>query len=483
MASFKKNYMYQVLYEILAIGLPLITAPYISRVLGAENLGVFSYTHSVANVFLMLARLGIVNHGSRCIAAYQKDYEGRSRAFSELFTIQTIAGLLLTIAYVVYIGFFVTEDKFVAFVQTIFVASSLFDIGWLYMGVENFKKTVTRNMFVKFFSLICIFLFVRNRSDIALYTAISTGSMLLGHLTLWTGLKKIVRWVKPSFEGLKKQFGSCLIMFIPTIAVTLYTVIDKIILGNISGSTQVGYYDQAAKLVSVPLGFITSFGAVMLPRMSAMAAEGASEEQSNKITSGSLVFMIAVATAVSFGLASISKTLVPIYYGPEFLACIPLLVLISIKLPVMAWANVVRTQCLIPRHRDKEYIISLFVGAIVNLSLNFLLTPKYAAIGAAISTVLAETAVCLVQSYYVRDVIKMRKPFIQAVGFVVIGFIMMAVVKIIENLSTAPAIITLCIEILAGGVVFIALAGAFACAVVLKKSPKVLLKSLLKKSK
>ena len=142
MASFKKNYLYQVLYEILAIGLPLITAPYISRVLGAENLGVFSYTHSVANVFLMIARLGIVNHGSRYIAAYQKDYEGRSRAFSELFTIQFVVGILLTIAYVVYTGLFISENKLVAFVQTIFVASSLFDIGWLYMGMENFKKTV-----------------------------------------------------------------------------------------------------------------------------------------------------------------------------------------------------------------------------------------------------------------------------------------------------------------------------------------------------
>lgn len=481
MASFKKNYLYQVLYEILAIGLPLITAPYISRVLGAENLGIFSYTHSVANLFLMIARLGIVNHGSRCIAAHQKDYEQRSRVFSELLTIQTVVGILVTLAYVVYTGIFITENKLVAFVQTIFVATTLFDIGWLYMGMENFKKTVTRNMFVKFFSLICIFLFVRNRTDIILYTAISTVSMLLGHLTLWRGLKKIVKWVAPTFDSIKKQFADCLVMFIPTIAVTIYTVIDKIILGNMSGSVQVGYYDQAAKLVSVPLGFITSFGAVMLPRMSAMTAEGASEEQSNKITSGSLVFMVAVATAVSFGLASVSKTLIPVYYGPEFLACIPLLVLISIKLPIMAWANVIRTQCLIPKHRDKEYIISLFVGAFVNLGLNFLLTPKYAAIGAAIATVTAETAVCLVQSFYVKDVLNMRKPLVQSAGFIVIGFIMMAAVKFVESVVVASTIALLCIEIVVGGIVFVVLAGAFACAVVLKKSPVVLLKSLLKK--
>lgn len=481
MASFKKNYLYQVIYEILAIGLPLITAPYISRVLGAENLGVFSYTHSVANLFLMIARLGIVNHGSRYIAAYQKDYEKRSRAFSELFTIQTVAGLLLTIAYAIYVGFFVTTDKFIAFLQIIFVASAFFDVAWLYMGVENFKKTVTRNIFIKIFSLICIFIFVKERSDLAIYTVISTGSMLIGHLTLWIGIKKLVKWVKPTFAGIKAQLGSCFVMFIPTIAVTIYTVIDKIILGNLSGSVQVGYYEQAAKLVAVPMGFITSFGAVMLPRMSAMAAEGASEEQSNKITSGSLVFMVAVATAVSFGLASVSKTLIPLYYGPEFLACIPLLVLISIKLPVMAWANVVRTQCLIPRHKDKEFIISLFAGAFVNLGCNLILTPRFAAVGAAISTVIAETAVCVFQTFYVRDILKIGKPLIQSFGFIVIGAVMMLAVKLVENILTTPAIITLCIEILVGVVVFMVLAGIFACTVILKKSPKQAVKALIKR--
>lgn len=482
MASFKRNYLYQVLYEILAIVLPLITAPYISRVMGAENLGIFSYSHSVANLFLMFARLGVVNHGSRSIAACQKDGEKRNRVFSEIFTIQAVFGLLMTTVYMIYIVLFVKENQIIFFLQSIFVISAFFDIGWFFMGMENFKKTVTRNIVVKLVSLISIFAFVHDRGDLSIYTIISTGSMLLGHITLWVGLKKVVKFVKPSFSGVWTQLKGCLVMFVPTIAVTIYTVIDKVLLGGLAGETQVGYYDQAAKLVAVPLGFITSFGAVMLPRMSALEAEGAHGSEGISIMNKSLVFMVAVATAISFGLASVSETLIPVYYGKEFLACIPLLMLISVKLPFMAWANVIRTQCLIPKHRDRQFIISLFVGAAVNIVMNLLLITKFKAIGAAIATISSEVAVCLVQSIFARDVLPMKKPLLQSFGFVAIGAIMYAIVYILSITLPFNALINLCIEIACGGLIFIGLGGAFYCGVVEKKSPKKVLKSLRKKS-
>ena len=248
-----------------------------------------------------------------------------------------------------------------------------------------------------------------------------------------------------------------------------------------AGETQVGYYDQAAKLVSVPLGFITSFGAVMLPRMSAMEAEGTHGNEGIAIMNKSLVFMVALATAISFGLASVSETLIPVYYGKEFLACIPILMLISVKLPFMAWANVIRTQCLIPKHRDKEFIISLFVGAAVNVVLNVVLIPKFKAMGAAVATVSSEVAVCLVQSVFAKDVLSFKKPFSQSMGFIIIGAIMYAVVYVLSITLPFNAILNLCIEIACGGLLFIILAVAFYCGVVEKCSPKKLVKKLLKK--
>lgn len=482
MASFKRNYLYQVLYEILAIVLPLITAPYIARVMGAENLGIFSYSHSIANLFLMIARLGVVSHGSRSIAVCQKDPEKRNRIFSEIFSIQAIFGLMVTAVYIMYIVLFVQANQFIFLLQTIFVISSVFDIGWFFMGLENFKKTVTRNIVVKIVSLICIFMFVHERDDLGIYTVISTGSMLLGHLTLWVGLRKVVKFVKPTPAGIIEHSKGCLVMFVPTIAGTLYAVLDRILLGSITAEIQVGYYEQAAKLIAVPFGFISSFGVVMLPRMSAMEADGTSGKEGANITYKSLVFMVAVATAISFGMASVSETLIPIYYGAEFLACIPLLMLISVKLPFMAWANVIRTQCLIPKHRDKQYIISLLVGVVVNIIVNLLLISKLKAIGAAIATISAEVFVCIVQSVFARDALSLKKPFFHSLGFVAIGAIMYAIVYILSITLPFNALINLCIEIACGGLIFIGLGGAFYCGVVEKKSPKKVLKSLRKKS-
>ena len=479
MASFKKNYFYQIIYEVLAICLPLITAPYIARVLGDVNLGVFSYTHSIANIFLTIARLGIINHGSRSIALYQKDKEERSKIFWEIYSVQAVSTILLTIAYLVYIALFVTENQFIAYLQVVLVVSALFDIGWLYMGMENFKKTVTKNIFVKLLSLVCIFAFVRSRNDLWIYTLVSTGSMLLGYATLWLGFSKEFKWVCPKLCGIKKQIKPILVLFIPAIAVILYTIMDKVMLGGICGTTEVGYYEQAAKLVAVPLGFITSFGAVMLPRMSAMEKEGGAEKASQNITTNSLIFMVCLSSAITFGLSAISETLIPIYYGSEFLACIPLLVMISMKLPVMAWANVVRTQCLIPKHRDKEYIISLFVGAGVNVVFNMILIPKLAAVGAAIGTILAETAVCLVQTVFARDILQTKKALLKSVGFVFIGAIMLAFVKMVMAVMPTSPIITLVIGIGCGVIVYTLLAFAYYCAVVERKKPDVVIKKLL----
>ncbi len=479
MASFKKNYFYQIIYEVLAVLLPLITAPYVARVLGDDNLGVFSYTYSVASIFLTVARLGIVNHGSRSIAACQKDKEERSKTFWEIFAVQVTSTALLTAVYLVYTALFVHENKFIAFLQVVLIASAMLDIGWLYMGMENFKKTVTKNIFVKIVSLVCIFAFVRSRDDLWAYTLVTTGSMLLGYATLWWGFRREFKWVRPTLEGIKKQIKPIFVLFVPAIAVTFYTIMDSVMLGRMSGTTQVGYYEQASKLVAVPMGLITSFGAVMMPRMAAMEKEGAGEKASRNITTNSLVFMIALSCAISFGLSAVSEVLIPIYYGSEFLACIPLLVMISMKLPVMAWANVVRTQCLIPKHRDKEYIISLFVGAGVNVVFNLMLIPKLAAVGAAIGTILAETAVCLVQTVFARDILQTKKALLKSVGFVFIGAIMLAFVKMVMAVMPTSPIITLVIGIGCGVIVYTLLAFAYYCAVVERKKPDVVIKKLL----
>lgn len=477
MPSVKKNYLYQVSYELLAILIPLITAPYVARVLGADKLGIFTYTFAIASVYFVVARLGIVNHGSRSIAAEQDDKDERSRVFWEIYAVQFIAAVITTVAYCLFVIIFVAENKSIALLQTIFVVSSLFDIGWFFIGIENFRKIVIRNTIVKILSLVLIFLFVKSISDLWLYTIIITGGTLGGHLILWIGLKKQISWVCPSSAAIKKQLKPITILFIPAIAVTIYTIIDKVMLGIMSGPTEVAYYEYAAKLAGVPLGFITSFGLVMLPRMSALAAKNKDSESSN-IIHKSLVFVMFLSCSFTFGLAAISDDLIPIFYGSEFLPCIPLLILISIKLPFMAWANVIRTQCLIPNHRDREYLVSLYVGAAVNLILNLILIPLYAAYGAALATIAAEVSVCIVQTCFTRSQVNPLKPAIKSSGFIIIGIIMYIVVRLISNNIGEMSILGLVFEIFCGAVVYLFLSFIFYCVILRRKRPSEVLKSV-----
>lgn len=456
MSSVKKNYFYQIIYEILAIFLPLITAPYVARILGAKNIGIYSYAFSVANLFLTIARLGIVNHGSRSIAACQNNKKQRSRVFWEIYIIQAISAAVVTLSYIIYVICFTTEDTLISLLLGLHVCAAFFDIAWFHMGMENFKKTVTKNIVVKLVSLLCIFVFIRSQDDLWKYAIVASGSMLIGHLTLWIGMKNQIRFVKLTLSDILAQVKPIVVLFIPAIAVMIYTVMDKVMLGAMVNKTEVGYYEYASKLVAVPLGFITGFGSVMLPRMSALAAEGDNSQQ-KQTTDNSLVFIIFIASSFTFGFSAISKHLIPVYYGSEFLACIPLLILLSVKLPALAWANVIRTQCLLPNHRDHEYITSLCIGAVTNLALNVILIPRFAANGAAIGTIVAEYAVCLSQSYFVRDRVNHKAPLIRSMGFLLSGFVMLVSVRFVARLFGHPSVWAVATEMLCGVIVYLTL--------------------------
>lgn len=472
MSSVKKNYFYQIVYEILAIFLPLITAPYIARVLGAKNIGIYSYAFSIANLFLTVARLGIVNHGSRSIAACQNCMEKRSRVFWEIYAIQASAAVIVTLVYILYVVCFTKEDILIGLLLGLHVCASFFDIAWFHMGMENFRKTVTKNIVVKLVSLVCIFVFVRNQNDLWKYAIVASGSMLIGHLTLWIGMKNQIRFVKLTWSGILAQVKPVVVLFIPAIAVTIYTMMDKVMLGAMVNKTEVGYYEYASKLVAVPLGFITGFGSVMLPRMSAMASSGGDRHQQKQMTTNSLVFIIFIASSFTFGLSAISEHLIPVYYGNEFLACIPLLVLLASKLPALSWANVIRTQWLLPNHRDREYIISLFIGALTNLIMNVVLIPRFAANGAAIGTIVAEYAVCLSQSYFVRDHVNHRLPMVKSIGFLISGLLMFICVRLVSCLFGQPSVLAVVVEMCCGVIVYLTLSFFYYCLFIRKSSVK-----------
>lgn len=453
MSSIKKNYSYNVLYQILIMILPLVTIPYISRVLGPSGIGVFSYTQSIANYFLLFAMLGLKNYGNRTIAMVRDDKEKLSNTFWNIYGLQLIVSTTFILMYLLFIVVFEQKYLVISLIQTLFVLQSIFDINWFFFGLEKFKLTVTRNAIIKILSVCCVFLFVRTEDDLLLYTVIMSAGMLLSQLAVWPFVSKYVHFVRISWKEMFSHLKPNLVLFIPVLAVSLYKIMDKVMLGSISEIAQVGFYENTEKIINVPMGLIVSLGAVMLPRMSNLVAKG-EVNQSKLYIKNSMTFVMFLSSALAFGIAGIAPIFAPFFFGKEFAVTGQLITYIAPTILFISWANVIRTQYLIPNKMDKVYIISVILGAVVNLVLNLLLIPNFGALGAVLGTILAEFTVAFVQTIMVRKELDFILYMKNGFPFLLFGIIMFIIVRICGNIEFS-SIIILALQIAIGAIVYL----------------------------
>lgn len=453
------NFVYNVIYQVVRMILPLITIPYVSRVLGAENLGIFNYTNSVALYFAMAAYLGFENYGNRLIAQNKHNQKELNRSFSGAYSFQIISSIIAIISYSVYILFFCKENQSVAWAQMIYVSSELININWLYFGLEKFRKTTLINIIVRVISFVAIVLFVNSKDDLIVYTIICSLTIFVSTILLWPGTFKYVHFTRVSLEKIWYYGKGSLVLFFPVLVVSIYRTMDKIMLGNIANMTEVALYANADKIVEVPYGVITALGVVMIPRMSSMVATGQTEK-SHKYIEISMRFMLFLACGMCFGMMGIGKVFAPVFFGVEFTACGILIMVIAPMVIVRACANVVRTQYLLPNNRDKDYIISIVGGVIVNLVLNSLMIPIWKSTGAAIATLCAESFVALYQIVVSRKDIPVARYTFRNWFFLLAGLIMFVPVYIIGE-NHPYMISTLVIQILAGVIIYMITGGLY----------------------
>ena len=371
MSNIRKNFFYNIAYQILTMILPLLTAPYISRILGTEGVGVYSYTYSVVYYFMLISMLGINNYGNRTIAKVRDNKQELNKNFWSIYSLQLINTGIMLFIYIIYLNAFNIENRNIATIQIIYLISTALDVNWFFFGLEKFKLTVTRNTIIKLLTVLSVFLFVKTKNDIWIYTVIMSVGTLISQGVMWFFLRKYIDFTKVNLKEIKKHIKPIIILFIPVIAVSLYKIMDKIMLGNITDMKQVGLYENSEKIISIITSLVTALGTVMLPRMSNLFANGEIEKGKKYITK-SLEFIIIFSSALAFGIMSVADTFAPIFFGSEFTASGRIIQLLSITTIFISIANVIRTQYLIPREKDKSYIISVILGAIVNLIFNSL---------------------------------------------------------------------------------------------------------------
>lgn len=459
MNSVRKNYIYNIIYQILAIIIPLITSPYLSRVLGAEPLGIYSYTYSIVLTFSAFSLLGISNYGIRSIARLRNDQAKMSRNFFGIYFLQLIFTAIVLLTYFVYIYFFDQEFKLISLLQVGFLASSLVDVSWFFFGIENFKLTVFRNIVIRVITVILVFVFVKSPSDLWKHTLIMSSGNFATHLFLWLYLPKYLDLSQYKYADLSKHVKPIFYLFIPVLAVRLYIYMDKVMLGILASYSDVGFYYNAEKIVNIPMGFITALGTVMMPRTSFLISKGDKQLVRQNIRK-TMNFNLLLSYAMAFGIAGIAKVFAPFFFGQEFVIVGDLLPVISITIIFKAWANVLRTQVLLPNGRDKEFSLSVILGAIFNIIANYIFIPKLGAMGAILGTVAAEGIVSISQTYMVRQDVDVVLYLKESIGYLLAGIIMFFVVKTIEFVDLTSLYLLL-IQVISGGFVYILLAFLF----------------------
>ena len=425
-SSAKTNFIFNSIYQLSNILVPLVTMPYLSRVLKSEGLGQYSFAFSVAYYFGVFIKLGLQNYGNRSIAYVKDDKDKLSRTFWEIYTFQFILGVIIFILYVLYSVLF-APVKVLGIVMGIYVLSSLIDVTWCLYGLEKFKVTSTRDVITKVITTVCIFVFVKKPEDVWLYALFFSAGMLINQIVVLPLLKDEISFAKVTPEGVIKHIKPNLVLFIPVVAVSIYRTMDKIMLGIMSTDSELGYYHGAENVIRVPMAFVTALGTVMLPRMSNMIAHGEHDKSIRNTFDKSIVFAMFIATSICFGIMTVSKEFVPLFYGVGFETCNYLFYIILPGSMFEAFANVIRTQYLIPRKKDKIYVLSLVMGAGINLIINLLLIPKLASIGAAIGTFTAYAMVCIVQAVCVFKEAHIGRNIINSVPYILSGILMFAV--------------------------------------------------------
>lgn len=423
-----KNFLYNILYQILIMILPLITAPYIARVLGAELIGVYSYTYSIAHYFVLFSQLGINVYGNRAIASVRDDKDKLNKTFSGILCMQLLISAICLCVYIGFVLFGTKEYKVYFGLQILYVIAGMADISWFYFGIEKFKLTVTRNALIKILTVVGILTCVRTKNDLYIYILIMASGAFIGQLLLWISLYKYVSFTRIHIAENLKHLKPIMFLFLPTVATSLYRVLDKIMLGSMNDISQLGYYENSEKFIAISMGVINALGMVMIPKMTNLITNG-EHGKAGEYINKSIEGIYILASPLAFGLGAISVVLSVVFYGQDFIYCGQVISILASSILFSAWANVIRTQYLIPKNRDKEYIISMFCGAGANIVVNLALIPDFGAIGAAVGTVFAEAFVAVAHSLYVRKELPLKKYLRYVLPYCLNGVIMYLVVS------------------------------------------------------
>lgn len=454
--STRKNAAYNVAYRLFSVLLPLVTAPYLSRVVGTEGVGLYSDAWTMSELFCLVGMLGLADYGVRTIAQARDNREELDRTFSGIWQMQLMVAGAALLAWLGYVLFFAGDEKTIALHLTMMSVSCLCSFDWCLMGLDIFKPIALRNTFVKLAAAACVFIFVKSKNDLWIYGFAWSLATLAGNLSCAVTLKGKVTYRPVSLRESLKHLRPCAVLFISVLAVSIYRKMDKIMVYNIAGKHENGLYENAEKIIYCLSGFISAIGTVMMPKIANLQKKGETERIARHIDK-SMDLIICMVSAMAFGVAAVADRFAPLFYGEDFRYSGVLMIPLGFTLIMIGFANVIRTQVVLPQKRDHIFVKSVCSGAVVNLVVNACLIPSMKSMGAVIGTLAAELTVPLVQYIILRKELPYKRFLGYVALYAAVGGVMLGCVRLVGSLLPAENWLTLGVMTLTGILVYGAL--------------------------
>lgn len=398
MNSIQKNFIMNGIKIFFNLLFPIITFPYISRILGPVGIGKITFATSIINYFLLFTNLGIPLYGIREVARTREDKLNLSKSFSEILFLNLITTIFGMIIFVIFLKLNLLGDDIKLFqIMSLNIIFTFIGVEWYFQGTENYTYITKRSILFKIISIILMFIFIKRKEDLVIYAGILVLALVGSNILNFFKAKKEVLI---SFKNLKmkKHLKPILTIFSMNIAISIYTNLDSVMLGYRSSEYALGIYSASSKIIHLILGIVTSLGVVLLPRISNYIVNK-KEDKLKEVLENTLTFLLAVSIPCIIGINFTAVEIIKIFSGNEFMIAVKTMRILSSIILFIAFSNFLGIQILYPRGEENKVLYSVIVGAVINFSLNWILIPKYAENGAAVATGIAEGFVLLTQIF------------------------------------------------------------------------------------
>lgn len=452
--SLKKNAILNIVRTLMSIIFPIITFPYASRILLPEGVGKVNFVNSIVSYFTIISLLGIGTHGTRESAKYRDNKDELSKVCSEMLAINVITTVIAYLLYFLFIFLNPTLQDYKVFllIASITILFSTFGIGWFYSGIEEYEYITIRTIIFQIVSIVLLFLFVKKKEDVLIYLLIGIVSNVGSNILNLIHSRKYIRIRFNRNLELKKHLKPTFLLFSIALITSIYNTLDTSMLGFLSTDQQVGYYTAATKINRMVLTLVTSISAVMFPRLSYYIKQNRTEDFKNLLNKNlSIIFLISLPCTI--GLNILSEPIVLLFSGSNFVPAIPIMKLMNPIIIIISISNFIGAQVFIPLGKEKNTVIAVTCGSIINFTLNMILIPKYFALGAAIATISAESIVAIIQIVNLRKIISLNSHLIEIIQYILAVTIMGIIIKVLSNIISSN-ILSIIVCIISGALIY-----------------------------